>query len=109
MYTYGSRLETASPRFSQPGDFFTYCLFVAGTIIVGLTSPSFRSLFLCPCPIHLHTARVVQLSQLLRFLKMRKIAPTLWLVRHSQKTVGPVHGVGMVGSSYEKTRVDSST
>ncbi|TVY67402.1 Derlin-1 [Lachnellula suecica] len=33
LYTYGSKLETASPKFSQPGDFFTYILFVCATIV----------------------------------------------------------------------------
>ncbi|KAF7170431.1 hypothetical protein CNMCM5623_002888 [Aspergillus felis] len=33
MYTYGSALETGSPRFSSPGDFFTYVLFVAFVIM----------------------------------------------------------------------------
>ncbi|TVY49860.1 Derlin [Lachnellula occidentalis] len=35
LYTYGSKLEKASPKFSQPGDFLTYILFVC-TVIVGL-------------------------------------------------------------------------
>ncbi|PYI10083.1 DER1-domain-containing protein [Aspergillus sclerotiicarbonarius CBS 121057] len=34
MFTYGSRLETESPRFSAPGDFFTYVFFVAFIIAV---------------------------------------------------------------------------
>ncbi|KAJ8064304.1 hypothetical protein OCU04_006650 [Sclerotinia nivalis] len=33
VYTYGSKLETASPRFSQPGDFLTYVLFVCAMIL----------------------------------------------------------------------------
>jgi len=33
LYTYGSKLETSSPHFSQPGDFFTYILFVCLTIL----------------------------------------------------------------------------
>lgn len=33
MYTYGSALETGSPRFSSPGDFLTYVFFV-GTVIM---------------------------------------------------------------------------
>ncbi|KAE8132201.1 Der1-like family-domain-containing protein [Aspergillus pseudotamarii] len=32
MFKYGSALETASPRFSSPGDFFTYVFFVATVI-----------------------------------------------------------------------------
>ncbi|KAK2765913.1 hypothetical protein FQN54_007428 [Arachnomyces sp. PD_36] len=34
MYTYGSKLETQSARFSAPGDFFTYLIFVATTIML---------------------------------------------------------------------------
>jgi len=33
LYTYGSKLETASPRFSRPGDFFMYLVFICGTIL----------------------------------------------------------------------------
>ncbi|PGH29486.1 derlin-2/3 [[Emmonsia] crescens] len=33
MYKYGSGLERDSPRFTVPGDFFTYVIFV-GTVIV---------------------------------------------------------------------------
>lgn len=36
VYTYGSKLETQSARFSGPGDFFTYLIFVATTIMVSL-------------------------------------------------------------------------
>ncbi|SZE99837.1 unnamed protein product [Blumeria hordei] len=35
LYQYGSKLETSSPKFSQPGDFATYILFVS-SVIVGL-------------------------------------------------------------------------
>ncbi|KAI9782028.1 MAG: hypothetical protein M1816_002137 [Peltula sp. TS41687] len=34
LYTYGSSLETESPRFSQPGDFFTYLIFVGAVILI---------------------------------------------------------------------------
>ncbi|PGH11371.1 hypothetical protein AJ80_07162 [Polytolypa hystricis UAMH7299] len=33
MYTYGSGLEQGSPRFTVPGDFFTYVVFVASVIM----------------------------------------------------------------------------
>jgi hypothetical protein len=33
-YQYGSAIERESPRFSQPGDFFTYTAFVASVILV---------------------------------------------------------------------------
>jgi len=45
VYTYGSKLETASPRFSQPGDFFTYIVFVCLTVLVGHTSPDISMLY----------------------------------------------------------------
>ncbi|RAH68201.1 uncharacterized protein BO66DRAFT_421688 [Aspergillus aculeatinus CBS 121060] len=34
MYTYGSSLETRSPRLSGPGDFFVYTIFVASVIML---------------------------------------------------------------------------
>lgn len=34
VYTYGSALETSSSRFSAPGDFFTYLVFVCSVILV---------------------------------------------------------------------------
>ncbi|KAJ5081384.1 hypothetical protein NUU61_009648 [Penicillium alfredii] len=34
MYHYGTALETSSPRFSRPGDFLTYVVFVASTILL---------------------------------------------------------------------------
>ena len=43
VYTYSSGLELNSPRFTQPGDFFTYVLFVATAILVSITTYSFTS------------------------------------------------------------------
>lgn len=34
VYQYGSGLETESTRFSQPGDFFVYTMFVGSVIVV---------------------------------------------------------------------------
>ncbi|KAF9883512.1 hypothetical protein FE257_003387 [Aspergillus nanangensis] len=34
VYTYGSSLETGSPRFTSPGDFFTYLIFVGSIIML---------------------------------------------------------------------------
>lgn len=34
VFTYASGLETNSPRFTQPGDFFTYILFLATVTLV---------------------------------------------------------------------------
>ncbi|KAL4890409.1 Der1-like family-domain-containing protein [Aspergillus ambiguus] len=34
LYTYSSRLESNSPRFTGPGDFFTYVIFVASVILL---------------------------------------------------------------------------
>jgi len=33
LYTYGSKLEVGSPRFTKPGDFFTYIVFLCVTIL----------------------------------------------------------------------------
>lgn len=82
VYTYGSKLETASPRFSQPGDFFTYLVFVCITVLVGYI---FSNVICFNFLWHLTlSARTVQFTQLLRFLEMRKITPSLRLVHHSQ-------------------------
>ncbi len=40
VYTYGSKLETASPRFSRPADFYSYIIFLWVTILV-----SFKCIF----------------------------------------------------------------
>ena len=42
VFTYASGLELNSPRFSQPGDFFTYVAFVATIILVGPASSFLR-------------------------------------------------------------------
>jgi membrane associated rhomboid family serine protease len=34
LYQYGSAIERESSRFSQPGDFFTYTMFVGSLIVV---------------------------------------------------------------------------
>jgi Derlin-2/3 len=36
LYRYGSGLERESSRFSQPGDFFMYTVFVGSAIVVSL-------------------------------------------------------------------------
>src|SRR5947209_6439939 len=43
VWTYGTGLELNSPRFTQPGDFFTYVVFVALFILVS----TFLSVILC--------------------------------------------------------------
>jgi len=50
LYTYGSQLETEANRFTQPGDFFIYLLFVCLVILVSahLSSLSFTFSFLHP-------------------------------------------------------------
>jgi len=62
----------------------TYILFVCFTILVGCFAfAHFASLL----SFYLHltlSARIVQFSQLLRFLEMRKITLVLRLARHSQ-------------------------
>lgn len=40
LYTYGSQLETGAVRFSQPGDFFVYLVFVAFVIMVSSPTPT---------------------------------------------------------------------
>jgi Derlin-2/3 len=47
LFRYGSELERNSPRFTHPGDFFTYIMFVALLIVVSGAVPlglqAFRS------------------------------------------------------------------
>jgi hypothetical protein len=72
LYQYGSGLERESSRFSQPGDFFVYTLFVGSAIVVSLclvcrvvcdvSSPR----LICPLSLSLW---------LKRFLKPRKSTP----------------------------------
>ncbi len=40
LYTYGSQLELEASRFTQPGDFFMYLVFVAAVILVCISFPS---------------------------------------------------------------------
>jgi hypothetical protein len=72
LYQYGSGLERESSRFSQPGDFFVYTVFVGSAIVVSLclvcrvvcdvSSPR----LICPLSLSLW---------LKRFLKPRKSTP----------------------------------
>lgn len=39
LYSYGSQLETGAARFSQPGDFFVYLVFVCSIILVSVLVP----------------------------------------------------------------------
>jgi Derlin-2/3 len=54
VFTYASGLELNSPRFTQPGDFFTYVVFVATAVLVSdLPSSHFpqvvsRTSHICP-------------------------------------------------------------
>ena len=47
LYTYGSQLETEASRFTQPGDFFVYLVFVALVILVSLRQHSPNKLSAC--------------------------------------------------------------
>ena len=39
VWNYGCALETESPRFTIPGEFFTYIVFVGSMILVSVNSP----------------------------------------------------------------------
>jgi hypothetical protein len=58
VYTYGSKLEMASPKFREPGDFLVYLVFVCATIVVGIPIyPSrFPNIFFTPHIICPHSA-----------------------------------------------------
>jgi Derlin-2/3 len=44
LFTYGSGLEQGSPRFTEPGSFFIYNVFIMGTILVCCILLAFPSL-----------------------------------------------------------------
>lgn len=50
VWTYGNGLELNSSRFTQPGDFFTYLVFICTTIVVSehvfIPLPSYMSSFM---------------------------------------------------------------
>lgn len=46
LYTYGSQLEMHAARFTGPGDFFVYLIFVAFVILVSFGGPRSSPLFL---------------------------------------------------------------
>jgi len=79
LYTYGSQLETEASRFTQPGDFFVYLMFVCFVILVSLL----MRLLYCHPSYHLHTLLICpySVSWLPRFLITRKSTPCV--VRHS--------------------------
>lgn len=81
LYLYGSSLETEASRFSNPGDFFVYLIFVCVWILVSLlafpcTFPSTFDITSYICP--------VSLLWLSRFLETREITPALCDAHHSQ-------------------------
>ena len=70
LYRYGSELERESARFAQPGDFFTYTMFVGSAIVVSL---SLSVLFVMPSPRIICPPSLTQ--WLKRFLEPRKSTP----------------------------------
>ncbi|KAH8733217.1 Der1-like family-domain-containing protein [Phaeosphaeriaceae sp. PMI808] len=60
FYQYGSGLERESPRFSQPGDFFTFVVFVATVIvhtILAVAVPEFEEDY--PCTLCSSVIRII--------------------------------------------------
>ena len=60
LYTYGSALETTAVRFSGPGDFFVYLVFVCCVILV-----SWPFFFYCisPAPFHSDSRRIPAMQE----------------------------------------------
>jgi Derlin-2/3 len=46
VWIYSTGLELNSPRFAQPGDFFTYLIFVSSIILVGSSNSTLSTLLL---------------------------------------------------------------
>ena len=65
LYQYGSSIERESPRFSQPGDFFVYTLFVGSVIAVSTCmQSSFRSHPVANARVHRTTQHHIASTQL---------------------------------------------
>ena len=111
LYTYGSQLETGAARFTQPGDFFVYLVFVCTIILVSL---AYHPLFLyLPRPRFITPAHITNTSSSARTAS-QKVAATipeyegenLCTVRRSiiRKITSSVRGVwNMVGFRIEIT------
>ena len=50
LYTYGSQLEMQAARFTGPGDFFVYLIFVAFVILVSLGTKKLATFSFLPFP-----------------------------------------------------------
>lgn len=50
LYTYGSQLEMQAARFTGPGDFFVYLIFVAFVILVSLGTEKLATFSFLPFP-----------------------------------------------------------
>jgi hypothetical protein len=104
-WTYGTGLELNSPRFSQPGDFFTYVIFVALVILVSpSTSLTLCLIFYCTYSFHPTHLEYLPAQSLLAEAvpEERKITPAahIHIIRKSVKVF--VCGVGMVGAQLRK-------
>jgi hypothetical protein len=73
VYTYGAKLEIASPRFSQRADFISYIWFICFVILVSWT------LSLTVSDLHLSVLRVLSLRGSLR----RRSIPFSRMLHHS--------------------------
>ena len=96
LYTYGSQLETEAARFTQPGDFFMYLVFVAAIILVSpaIKTPSLTFSPSSPPPKHYYTnPRNICPSSFNisceRFLNRGRKPLVLCEARHSQNTREP--------------------
>ncbi len=127
VYTYGSSLETESTRFSQPGSFFTYLIFVGAVILVSIgrcphsdpTSQPATSYSCLYLSFSLYTLSVIQAPRII-------CPPSHHLaeavpgdeVEHPRISHDPsfainpkriVCGAGMVGTSFEKACVTTES
>jgi hypothetical protein len=107
VWTYGTGLELNSPRFNQPGDFFTYVVFVTVVILVSLLLGRHVVTFLTLALLSLisvssltHLEYLPAQSLLAEAVpEKRKITPCgthIHVIRKSVKV--SVCGVGMVGA-----------
>lgn len=103
LYQYGSALERESSRFTQPGDFFVYTMFVGSVIVVSiyLLAHTLHSAFCRSLSNRASSPRIIcppGFSQWPKwFLEPRKSTLAHRTVRHSQNIKGQLRCVGMVG------------
>lgn len=86
LYQYGKKCETG-PKFSRPGDFVTYIVFVCLTLLVGFAIPFILS-FVRSCPLKPSTLPAQPKNWLVTILLSRGRSHFKLLSRHIFRDFG---------------------